>query len=99
MKVKSIVQQRETRIEMPPRSIKPHILIENCGEIMALQDMGLSYCKIAAQIGWLVGAVYEVSQQTGIAVDRPVTGRKWITTQRQDWIITQILANGHRMAP
>lgn len=88
---------------MPSRSTKPHIPIENRGKIVALRDMGLSYRKIAARIGCSVGAVYEVvrkQQQTGTVVDRPITGRKRITTQRQDRIITRIsLADRRRTAP
>ena len=39
-------------------------------------------------------------QQTGTVVDRPITGRKRITTQRQDHIITRIsLADRRKTAP
>lgn len=65
--------------------------------------MGMSYRKIAARIGCSVGSVCKIvkkQQQTGTVVDRPITGRKRITTQRQDRIITRIsLADRRKTAP
>ena len=70
---------------------------------MALREMGISNRKIAMRVGCSVGAVYEVfkkQQQTGTVVDRPIPGRKRITTQRQDRIITRIsLADRRKTAP
>ena len=77
--------------------------LENRGIIVALRDMGLSYREIAKRIGCSVGAVHAVVQkkhQTGSVVDRHITGRKRITTQRQDRIIHRIsLADRRKTAP
>ena len=88
---------------MSTSGTKPRIPIENRGKIVALRDMGLSYREIAKRIGCSVGAVHAVVQkqhQTSSVVDRPITGRKRITTQRQDRIIHRIsLADRHKTAP
>ena len=88
---------------MSSRSKKARIPIENRGKIIVLHEMGMSYCKIAGRIDCSVGSVCEIvkkQQQTVTVVDRPITGRKRITTQRQDRIITRIsLDDRRKMAP
>ena len=82
---------------------KPRISIEDRGRIVAYREMGYSYRAIAKPIGCSVGAVHHViqkKQETGTVIDRHISGRKRITTQREDRIITRIsLATRSKTAP
>ena len=78
---------------MAPTAHKKRIPIENRGKVVALRDMGLSCREVAARVGCSVGAVSEIMkkyQETGTVVDKPISGRKRVTTQRQDRIMTRI---------
>ena len=82
---------------------KPRTSMEDRGRIVAYREMGYSYRAIAKTIGCSVGAVHHViqkKQETGRVIDRHISGRKRITTQREDRIITRIsLATKSKTAP
>ena len=81
----------------------PRIPVEKHGKIIGLREMGLTYREIAARVGCSVGAVCELvkkHQQTGTVADRPIPGRKRVTTSREDRVMTHIsLADRRKTAP
>ena len=82
---------------------KPRIPVEKRGKIIGLREMGLTYREIAARVGCSVGAVCELikkHQQTGTVADRPIPGRKRVTTNREDHVMTRISpADRRKTAP
>ena len=84
-------------------SQKPRISIENRGKILAFKEVGLSHREIAKRVGCSLGTVSNVlkkKQETGTVQDRPIPGRKRVTTIREDRTIVRIsLAARRKTAP
>ena len=82
---------------------KLRIPVEKRGKIIGLREMDLTYREIAARVGCSVGAVCELvkkHQQTGTVADRPIPGRKKVTTNREYHVMTRIsLADRRKTAP
>ena len=71
---------------MPHGCSKPRILIVDCGRIVAYREMGASYWITVKTIGCLVKAVHIVikkNQKTSTPIDKHISSRIRITTQRE----------------
>ena len=82
---------------------KTRIRVEDCGKIVAFVEVGLSYREIANRVGCSLGAVSHIvrkQKETGTVQDRPIPGRKRVTTTREDRAIVRIsLADRRKTAP